>query len=129
MAMASAAAVLVTLVALGGFFLYRSLPGNSDAVVAPESGAQADAQSQSDAIDSHALHIVVVGQSSEVVVRVPGGDVLTDTEMTDGEYVSYDQEELEVTIGEPSAVEVHVNGEPLDISDEDPGYSFTVERE
>lgn len=129
MAMASAVAIVTALVALGGFFLYRSLPGNSDAVVAPESGSQADAQPQSDSVEAHVLHIAVVGQSSELVVRVPGGDVLTDTEMTDGEYVSYDQEELTVTIGTPSAVEVHVNGEPLDISGEDPGYSFTVERE
>ncbi|WP_184585347.1 DUF4115 domain-containing protein [Lipingzhangella halophila] len=129
MAMASVVVLLITLVALGGYFLYRSLPGNTDAVVNPDASSQAGAQSQADAVESHVLHIVVVGESSEVLVRVPGGEVLTDTEMEDGEHVSFDQPKLDVTIGDPAAVEVHVNGEPKDISGEEPGYSFTAVQE
>ncbi len=127
--MVGAAALLLALVALGAYFLYRSLPGNTNAVMSPGSASQADTQSQPDAVGSHVLHITVVGQSSEVLVRVPGGDVLTDTEMSEGEYVSFDQPKLDVTVGDPEAVEVHVNGEPLDLSEEDTGYSFTAQQE
>ncbi|KUP98173.1 RodZ domain-containing protein [Thermobifida cellulosilytica] len=130
MAIAGAIVLLVILVVLGGYFFYRSLPGNSEVLVPNQSGAQPESSSPGTAAeDFKALHIRVVGEASDVLVRVPGGDVLIDTTMTKGEYVSYDEPRMDVTLGTPSAVEVHVNGEPKDVSQEEPGYTFTVEAE
>lgn len=97
-----------------------------------ESGGSLSAPQQLDASITEkqkALYIRVVGESSDVLVRVPGGEVLIDTTMTQGEYVSYDKPRMDVTLGDPSAVEVYVNGEPKDVSNEEPGYTFTVEAE
>ncbi|HLU99115.1 MAG TPA: DUF4115 domain-containing protein [Thermobifida alba] len=128
LAIAGAIALLVILIVLGGYFFYRSLPGNSDVLVPSESGSLAE-PSQPAAEEQKVLHIRVVGESSDVLVRVPGGEVLIDTTMTRGEYVSYDKPRMDVTLGTPSAVEVHVNGEPKDVSGEEPGYTFTAEAE
>jgi hypothetical protein len=125
MAIVGAVVLLVTLVALGGYFLYRALPGTGTSVSANASEAAADAV-ESD--EMGVLYIRVVGESSKVFVRVPGGDVLLDQELTQGSSVNYPDNAngLEVTIGEPTAVEVYVNGDHRDISDRDPGHSFTL---
>ncbi|UOE22139.1 DUF4115 domain-containing protein [Thermobifida halotolerans] len=127
MAIAGAIVLLVTLVVLGGYFFYRSLPGNSDVLVPSESGAlSAPSEPDASAEDTEVLRIQVVGESSDVLVRIPGGEVLIDTTMTQGEYVSYDKPRMDVTLGTPSAVEVRVNGDPRDVSEEDPDYTFTA---
>ncbi|WP_159941629.1 MULTISPECIES: RodZ domain-containing protein [unclassified Nocardiopsis] len=124
MAIVGAVVLLVTLLALGGFFLYRSLPGTG--VSASSSETVSDGEEPN---NMGVLYIRVIGQSSEVFVRVPGGDVLLDQELSQGQSVNYvnADEGLEVTIGDPAAVEVYVHGEQRDISDEEPGHSFTVE--
>ncbi|SIO86099.1 hypothetical protein BQ8420_10280 [Nocardiopsis sp. JB363] len=78
--------------------------------------------------DMGALYIRVVGESSDVFVRVPGGDVLLDQELQQGNSVHYpdNAQGLEVTIGDPSAVEVYVNGVEQDVSDRDPDHGFTL---
>ncbi|NYE50327.1 hypothetical protein HDA32_005447 [Spinactinospora alkalitolerans] len=119
--------LLVTLVVLGGYFFYRSLPGNGDVVVPNESGALATPNAET--ADMGVLYIRVIGESSDVLVRIPGEDVLTDTTMQQGQFVTYDQPVLDVTIGAPDAVEVFVNGERKDVSEEQPGYSFTAQAE
>ncbi|MFC3522508.1 RodZ domain-containing protein [Streptomonospora nanhaiensis] len=126
LAIAGAIVLFITLVILGGYFLYRSLPaGNPDSAV-PESADTAAAQAGE--VTTGTLYIEVVGESSDVLVRVPGGDVLTDAAMGRGEYVTFDESRpLSVTIGDPSAVELYVHGEPRDISGEEPGHTFTVE--
>ncbi|GLU49757.1 hypothetical protein Nans01_41080 [Nocardiopsis ansamitocini] len=116
--------LLITLVALGGYFFYRSLPGNGDRVVPNESSALAT--TKTDIGDMQVLYIRVVGEASEVLVRVPGGEVLTDTTMTKGQHVTYARPRLDVTIGDPAAVEVYVNGRPKDVSGEAPDYTFTA---
>nr|WP_156000932.1 RodZ domain-containing protein [Streptomonospora sp. PA3] len=119
--------LFITLVVLGGFFLYKSLPSGNDAAAVPE-GAGEEADPQAEALETGTLFVRVIGESSDVVVRVPGGDVLADTTLTTDEYLSFDESRiLNVTIGRPSEVEVYVHGEHRDISDEDAGYSFTVE--
>lgn len=124
MAIVGAVVLLVALVALGGYFLYQSLPdGEGVSVNASEAAAESV-----DPADMGVLHIRVVGESSDVFVRVPGGDVLLDQELTQGSSVTYpdNDEGLEVTIGDPTAVEVHVNGAPRDVSDRSPGHTFTL---
>jgi hypothetical protein len=125
LAIVGAVVLLITLVALGGYFLYRSLPGNTAAGAPDAAGTAADARS--DATEMGTLHIRVTGDSSDVLVRVPGGEVVTDTTMRRGEHADFDQPELDVTIGDPAAVEVYVYGELQDISGKEPGYSFSVE--
>ncbi|WP_150241710.1 RodZ domain-containing protein [Nocardiopsis quinghaiensis] len=124
MAIVGAVLLLVTLLALGGFFLYRSLPSTD--VSANASGTASEGEEPE---NMGVLYIRVIGESSEVFVRVPGGDVLMDQNMSQGQSVNYNQadEGLEVTIGDPSAVEVFVNGEQRDISDESADHSFTID--
>lgn len=116
--------LLIILVVLGGYFFYRSLPGNGDLMVPDESGAFATPSTV--ASDMKVLYIRVIGESSDVLVRVPGGEVLVDTTMDQGQYVTYAQPRMDVTLGDPTAVEVYVNGEPKDVSKEEPGYTFTA---
>ncbi|GAA1007129.1 MULTISPECIES: RodZ domain-containing protein [Nocardiopsidaceae] len=126
MAIVGAVLLLVTLLALGGFFLYRSLPGNGASVSANASGTAAESEEPE---NMGVLHIRVTGESSDVFVRIPGGDVLLDQEVTQGQSVNYASAEggLEVTIGDPSAVEVFVHGNRRDIADREPGHSFTID--
>ena len=86
MAIVGAVLLLVTLVALGGYFLYRSLPGTGTGVSANASEAAAEPVASD---DMGALYIRVVGESSDVFVRVPGGDVLLDQELQQGNSVHY----------------------------------------
>ena len=125
MAIVGAVVLLVTLVALGGYFLYRAIPGTGTSVSANASEAAAEGV---DADEMGVLYIRVVGDSSKVFVRVPGGDVLLDQELTQGSSVNYPDNAngLEVTIGDPTAVEVYVNGSQRDISDRQPAHSFTL---
>ncbi|SHJ75780.1 hypothetical protein SAMN05421803_10994 [Nocardiopsis flavescens] len=124
-AIVGAVVLLVTMLALGGFFLYRSLPGNSgSSVSANASGAAAE-----DATPEGAFYVRVIGESSRVFVRVPGGDVLHDQEVRQGSSITYaeiPEGGIEVTIGDPSAVELFVNGSERDIADRGADYSFTV---
>ncbi|WP_211715152.1 RodZ domain-containing protein [Nocardiopsis sp. MG754419] len=125
MAIVGAVMLLITLVALGGYFLYRSLPSTAAGVSANASEAVA---APVDSDEMGALYIRVVGESSTVFVRVPGGDVLLDQELVQGNSVHYREnaQGLEVAIGDPAAVEVYVNGDHQDISDRDAGHSFTL---
>ncbi|QBI56532.1 hypothetical protein EKD16_23930 [Streptomonospora litoralis] len=118
--------LFITLVVLGGYFLYRSLPSDGAAAVPENAGTSAD--QQADDVRTGTLYIRVIGDASDVVVRVPGGDVLADTTLRTDEYVSFDESQtLNVTIGSPGEVEVYVHGDRQDVSGENPGYSFTVE--
>ncbi|RKS06906.1 hypothetical protein DFP74_2556 [Nocardiopsis sp. Huas11] len=129
MAIVGAVVLLVVLIALGGYFLYRSLPGTGPSVSANASEAASSAGDE--ARDMGALYIRVIGESSNVFVRIPGGDVLHDQVIRQGGSINFADagEGLEVAIDDPSAVEVFVNGELRDVSDEDPGYSFTISGE
>ncbi|MFD0774582.1 RodZ domain-containing protein [Streptomonospora algeriensis] len=119
--------LFVTLVILGGFFLYKSLPsGNDDAAVPESAGTTADPRSE--AVETGVLYIRVTGDSSDVVVRVPGGDVLADTTLKTDEYLSFeDSQPMDVTIQDPGEVEVYVHGERRDVSGEEAGYNFSVQ--
>jgi len=124
-AIAAAVALFVVLVALGGFFLYNSLPGNASP--AQPSAPAADSAEEVGEGDDSVLYIKVVGDSSDVLVRIPGGEVLTDTTMTQGQYLSYDHDAMDVTVSDPEAVDVYVNGELKDLSEAEAGKSFLVE--
>lgn len=126
MAIVGAVVLLVALVALGGYFLYQSLPGTNTSVSANASETSVDGEEPE---NMGALYIQVVGESSNVFVRVPGGDVLLDYDLKQGQSVNYNDAEdgLEVTIEDPTAVEVFVHGEEHDVSDQDAEHSFTID--
>ncbi|WP_184080780.1 RodZ domain-containing protein [Nocardiopsis mwathae] len=126
MAIVGAVVLFITLVVLGGYFLYQSLPASSSNAVISE-GSETSADARSEAAKQEVVYVKVLGDSSDVLVRVPGGDVLTDVTMRQGQYVSFDEPSLAVTIGDPDAVEVYVNGERMNVSGEEPGYTFTAE--
>ncbi|GAB3478030.1 RodZ domain-containing protein [Nocardiopsis coralliicola] len=123
-AIAVAVALFITLLALGGFFLYNSLPGSASAPTASEPAPEAE---EAGSAEDSVLYIRVVGDTADVVVRAPGGTVLTDTTMTQGQHLSYNHEAMDVTVSDPAAVEVYVQGERSDISGEEAGYTFSVE--
>ncbi|WP_116244592.1 RodZ domain-containing protein [Nocardiopsis sp. FIRDI 009] len=127
MAIVGAVLLLVALVALGGYFLYRSLPSDGASVSANASGASSDGEEPE---NMGVLYVRVIGESSNVFVRIPGGDVLHDQVIRQGSSITYAEAPeggLEVTIEDPSAVEVFVNGNQRDISDRSEGYTFTID--
>ncbi|MFI6576709.1 RodZ domain-containing protein [Nocardiopsis sp. NPDC050513] len=124
MAIVGAVLLLAALVALGGYFLYRSLPSDGTSVSANASEASADVEEPE---NMGVLYVRVIGESSNVFVRVPGGDVLHDQVIRQGGSITFAQAPLEVTIGDPAAVEVFVNGSQRDISDRSEDYSFTID--
>ncbi|MDS1271498.1 DUF4115 domain-containing protein [Lipingzhangella sp. LS1_29] len=123
LAITGAVLVVLVLVVLGAFFLYRSVMGPGTANMPEGDEVMAEAEDEE---DLGTLHVRVTGSSTEILVRVTGGEVLTDTSMSTGEYVTYDEPQLDVTISEPDAVEVFVNGEPYDLDTEAEEYSFSV---
>ena len=126
MAIVGAVVLLVTMLALGGFFLYRSLPGSSGSSVS----ANASGAANEDETPKGAFFVRVIGESSRVFVRIPGGDVLHDQEVRQGSFLTYEEIPeggIEVTIGDPSAVELFVDGIKRDVADRDADYSFTVD--
>ncbi|MGV9302430.1 hypothetical protein ACWENQ_06005 [Nonomuraea sp. NPDC004354] len=59
------------------------------------------------------LSIVCAAQTCPpVLVRVPGGDVLNDRDLTSGEEISFFEAELDVALEDAGTVKVTVNGEP-----------------
>lgn len=126
MAIVLAVVLLVGMVGLGVFFFYRSLPSTDSSVNANASEASVEEERPE---NLGALYIQVVGESSNVHVREPGGDVLLDYELRQGQSVNYTSAEggLEVTVGDPAAVEVFVHGEERDLSDRDPEFSFSID--
>lgn len=113
LAIAGAVLLVLALVVLGGFFLYRSVTGTGAASMpGGDEETMADTETEE---ELGALHMRVTGSSVDILVRIAGGEVLTDTTMSTGEYVTFDESQLEVTLSDPGAVEVLVHGEPHDM--------------
>jgi len=56
------------------------------------------------------VRVVCRADRCPVFIRVPGGDVLIDRDLTRGEQASYFQPELDVVLDDASVVEVYENG-------------------
>lgn len=122
LAIAGAVLLLVTLVALGGYFLWQSIPSSNSAVLDDADEMSSSSPDPGDAT----LFVRVVGESSDVLVRETGGQVLTDATLGHGQYVNYDHPSMEVHISDPGAVEVYTNGELYDLSGETDDVSLSV---
>jgi hypothetical protein len=57
------------------------------------------------------LRIDCLAVSCPAFVRVPGGDILTDRNMAQGEQATFFEPELEVVLTDAGAVQVYVNGQ------------------
>lgn len=57
------------------------------------------------------VRIVCQADICPVFVRVPGGDILIDRDLTQGEQASYFEPELDVVLADGSVVQVFENGE------------------
>lgn len=72
------------------------------------------------------LYVRAVGEATELLIRETGGQVLTDTTLQQGQYVRFDNPSMEVRITDPDQVEVFVNGEMRDVSEEPEDLGFSV---
>ncbi|GAA1270632.1 hypothetical protein GCM10009677_24280 [Sphaerisporangium rubeum] len=136
--------VVVALIVLGVFALIGSLnteaPAPDDppaAVVSSEVAGPSAAPSTSPASASSAppaagaaptLFVECRADSCPLFVRVSGGDIVEDRDLTRGQQATYDQPRLDVVIGDASTVYVEVNGKPRDPGGPGERQTFTAER-
>jgi hypothetical protein len=137
---------VVVVVLVGGFFLARQLGGSDDVTTAPPhpttSSPPATAPSPSATASASAsptvspsptekpptLAFTVVGSSSYITVRIPGGKTLVSRLFKKGATASFDQKTLTVVNGRPSAVRFVVNGKPRKPGPSTQTEIFTVHR-
>lgn len=129
--------LVLALVAAGGYALYSALttePGAS-----PGSTSRSDSPAPSEAKGAldrarlvpaapPTLALQIVGTRCYVSVRVPDGQILLNRTLRKGETARFDQERLEVTLGDSAAVRVTVNGAPRRVKDEGQVETFIVSR-
>ncbi|GAA5058130.1 hypothetical protein [Thermocatellispora tengchongensis] len=124
---------LLVLVFVGIRALASSLDAGTRPVASPsgppgEGTVATPSQSQS-AIVPTVLIECLQERCQKVFVRIPGGDVLLDRELSRGERAGFTDEKLDVVLADSASVRVEVNGEPR--TPEEPGgrEAFTVTRE
>jgi hypothetical protein len=135
---------VVVVVLVGGFFVVRQLGGSDDVPTAhphgtpssppattPSPSATASASptvSPSPTKKPPTLAFTVVGSSSYITVRIPGGKTLVSRLFKKGATASFDQKTLTVVNGRPSAVRFVVNGKPRKPGPATQTEIFTVHR-
>lgn len=116
-----AAVVLVTLVVIGA----RALLSDTERQATPTAQPTATSATQ----DVPTVSISCVADTCpHVVVRVPGGDVLQNGDMTLGEELRYFEPELDVVIEDGATVQVTENGTPRPPGKPGKREDFTVSR-
>ena len=137
---------VVVVVLVGGFFLVRQFGGSDDVTTAPPqpttsspaattpspsattSAPVSPSVSPSPTTKPPTLAFTVVGSSSYITVRVPGGKTLVSRLFKKGAKASFDQKTLTVVNGRPSAVRFVVNGKPRTPGPSTQTEIFTVHR-
>jgi cytoskeletal protein RodZ len=141
---------VVLVVLVGGFFLVRQLGGSDDVTTTPpttpnpttsspaattpspsvttSSAPVSPTVSQSPTTKPPTLAFTVVGSSSYITVRIPGGKTLVSRLFKKGAKASFDQKTLTVVNGRPSAVRFVVNGKPRKPGPSTQTEIFTVHR-
>ncbi|MCC5577189.1 hypothetical protein IMZ11_16300 [Microtetraspora sp. AC03309] len=105
-------AVLLALAVAGAFATsLLTVLGSGDAEAVPSSSPRVSGGTPSPASTRTAtVQIVCSADRCPVFVRIPGGDVLMDRDLTRGEQASYFDPELDVVLGDASTVTVLENG-------------------
>lgn len=135
--------VVVALIVLGVFALIGSLSteapapdGAPEALVSTEAPAPS-APSTPPASTSSAppaagaaptLFVECRADTCPLFVRVSGGDIVEDRDLSRGQQATYDQPRLDVVLGDASSMYVEVNGKPRDPGEPGERQSFTAER-
>jgi cytoskeletal protein RodZ len=141
---------VVLVVLVGGFFLVRQLGGSDDVTTTPpttpnpttsspaattpspsattSSAPVSPTVSPSPTTKPPTLAFTVVGSSSYITVRIPGGKTLVSRLFKKGAKASFDQKTLTVVNGRPSAVRFVVNGKPRKPGPSTQTEIFTVHR-
>jgi hypothetical protein len=132
---------------VGGFFLVRQLGGSDDVSTAPphpttsspaattpspsaptSSAPASPTVSPSPTTKPPTLAFTVVGSSSYITVRIPGGKTVVSRLFKKGAKAAFDQKTLTVVNGRPSAVRFVVNGKPRKPGPATQTEIFTVHR-
>ncbi|MFC6080374.1 RodZ domain-containing protein [Sphaerisporangium aureirubrum] len=127
--------VVLALIVLGVLALIGSLNtdgGTPSGAAAPAvSAAPLPAPATSAAVPAASTPTLFVecrADSCPLFVRVSGGDVVEDRDLSRGQQAVYDQPRLDVVLGDAAAVYVEVNGKPRKPGKPGERQSFTVER-
>ena len=138
---------VVVVVLVGGFFLVRQFGGSDDVTTAPphpttsspaattpspsaptSTAPASPTASPSPTKKPPTLAFTVVGSSSYITVRIPGGKTLVSRLFKKGAKGSFDQKTLTVVNGRPSTVRFVVNGKPRKPGPSTQTEIFTVRR-
>ncbi|MBP2708469.1 hypothetical protein JOL79_32285 [Microbispora sp. RL4-1S] len=126
-----AVALLLALLALGVKSLMATLgSGTAPATATPSSSPSVTpaGSPRPTAPQVPTLRIVCQADRCPVFVRIPGGNVLIDRDLTRGEQASYSDPELDVVIEDSGAVRVEENGTPRPPGQPGERQSFSVTR-
>lgn len=137
MTVALAALLLLALLVIGVRALLSTLDAGDTPAATPSSDAHATASTTASDDDSAqtsdgrvpTVQILCKTDKCPVFVRVPGGDVLVDRDLTAGEQAAYFEPELDVVLGDGSAVQVYENGELRPAGKPGQRESFKVTRD
>lgn len=128
---AGSIALILALLAVGGYALYGALTSKTQpppgVAVGTTPSAPASVGTASPAAPP-TLELRVTGPRSDVLVRVPGGRVLLQRTLVRGQTVRFDDPRLDVTLGDAGAVQVIVNGTPRPRGRPGQRTEFTVTR-
>lgn len=74
------------------------------------------------------VYVECLAELCPVFLRVPGGDVLVDRDLTRGEKATYFEPRVDVVLGDAATVRVIVNGEERERGEEGERQTFTAAR-
>ncbi|MEO3809350.1 RodZ domain-containing protein [Sphaerisporangium sp. B11E5] len=123
--------VVVALIVLGVLALIGSLssdpPAPKDAVSSAPSASVPSAPPATGTAPT--LFVECRADRCPLFVRVSGGDVVEDRDLSRGQQAIYDQPRLDVVLGDAAGVYVEVNGEPRKPGKPGERQTFTAERD
>jgi hypothetical protein len=74
------------------------------------------------------IYVECLAELCPVFLRIPGGDILVDRDLTRGEKATYFEPRIDVVLGDAATVRVLVNGEERKRGGEGERQTFTVSR-
>ncbi len=119
-----AVGALLSLVVVGVVGLLTA----TDPIQAPDTPVPPAASAQAARTAPATLQIACQVESCPVFVRIPGGDVLLNGQLTKGEQVAYFDGKLDVVLDDASLVKIWENGKPRPPAPPGEPASFTVTR-